>query len=179
MGDLNGQARLPNTELNSTLILQATHHFSPVLNRWFWCNSDILPAPVLTFRGHCHDVGSYIQPDARSVPLQFSDLPRYAFGEISAMTGADVRNAAQAAAVLKHKSDEGVEMYSTTSLDGVPTIQRNGHNVLGVWDENWDFANEICDLLNSLEDDPHIFLTEPDRKWLKAMDRAFRKVQYA
>jgi len=85
----------------------------------------------------------------------------------------------KAAAVLKHKSDEGVEMYSTTSLDGVPTIQRNGHNVLGVWDENWEFANEICDLLNSFEDDPHIFLTEHDRKWLKAMDRAFRKVQRA
>ena len=51
-------------------------------------------------------------------------------------------------------------MYLTTSLNGVPTIQRDGRNVLGVWDENWDFANEICDLLNSLEDDPHIFLTE-------------------
>ena len=70
-------------------------------------------------------------------------------------------------------------MYSTTSLDGVPTIQRNGHSVLGVWDENWDFANEICDLLNSFEDDPHIFLTGHDRKWLKAMDRAFRKVPHA
>ena len=90
-----------------------------------------------------------------------------------------VRTLAQAAAVPKHKSDEGDKMYSTTSLDGVPTIQRNGHNVLGVWDENWDFANEVCDLLNSLEDDPHIFLTEHDRKWLKAMDRAFRKVKHA
>ena len=90
-----------------------------------------------------------------------------------------VRTVAQAAAVLKHKSDEGVGMYSTTSLDGVPTIQRNGHSVLGVWDENWDFANEICDLLNSLEDDPQIFLTEHDRQWLKAMDRAFRKVHHA
>ena len=88
-------------------------------------------------------------------------------------------NVMQAAAVLKHKSDEGVEMYSTTSLNGIPTIQRDGHNVLGVWNENWDFANEICNLLNSLEDDPHIFLTEHDRKWLKAMDRAFRKVQHA
>jgi len=85
----------------------------------------------------------------------------------------------QAAAVLKHKSDEGVEMYSTKSLNGVPTIQRDGHSVLGVWNENWEFANEICNLLNSLEDDSQIFLTEHDRKWLKAMDRAFRKVQHA
>jgi hypothetical protein len=110
---------------------------------------------------------------------QFSDLLRYAFGELNAMTGVAVRTVVQAAAVLKQKSDEGVEMYSTTSLDGVPTIQRNGHNVLGVWDENWDFANEICALLNSLEDDPQIFLTEHDRQWLKAMDRAFRKVHHA
>jgi hypothetical protein len=77
------------------------------------------------------------------------------------------------------QSDEGVEMYSTTSLNGVPIIQRGGRNILGVLDQNWDFANEICDLLNSLDDDPHIFLTEHDRKWLKAMDRAFRKVQHA
>jgi hypothetical protein len=110
---------------------------------------------------------------------QVSDLPRHAFGALSAMTRLAVRTVMQAAAVLKHNSDEGVEMYSTTSLNGVPTIQRNGHNVLGVWDENWEFANEICDLLNSREDDPHIFLTERDRKWLKAMDRAFRKVQHA
>ena len=70
-------------------------------------------------------------------------------------------------------------MYSTTSLNGVPTIQRDGHNVLGVWDQNWDFANEICDLLNSLEGDTQIFLTEHDRKWLKAMNRACRKEQHA
>ena len=95
------------------------------------------------------------------------------------MTRLAVRIVTQAAAVLKHKSDEGVEMYSTTSLNGVPTIQRDGHNVLGVWGENWGFANEICDLLNPLEDDPNIFLTEHDQKWLKAMDRAFRKVHHA
>ena len=70
-------------------------------------------------------------------------------------------------------------MYSTRSLNGVPTIQRNGRSVLGVCDQNWEFANEICALLNSLEDDPQIYLTEPDRKWLKAMDRAFKKVQHA
>jgi hypothetical protein len=70
-------------------------------------------------------------------------------------------------------------MYLTTSLNGVPTIQRDGRNILGVCDQNWEFASEICDLLNCLEDDPHIFLTEHDRKWLKAMDRAFRTVQHA
>ena len=70
-------------------------------------------------------------------------------------------------------------MYSTRSLNGVPAIQRIGRSVLSVWDQDWDFANEICELLNSFEDDPEIFLTEHDRKWLKAMDRAFsRKVQH-
>jgi hypothetical protein len=110
---------------------------------------------------------------------QFSDLPGCDFGELSAMTRLAVRTVTQAAAVLKHKSDKGVEMYSTTFLNGVPTIQRDGRNILGVLDQNWEFASEISDLLNSLEDDPHIFLTEHDRKWLKAMDRAFRKVQHA
>jgi hypothetical protein len=58
----------------------------------------------------------------------------------------------QAAPVLKHKSDEGVEMYATTFMNVVPTIQRDGRSILGAWDHN-------CDLT--------------------AMDRAFRKVQHA
>ena len=70
-------------------------------------------------------------------------------------------------------------MYLTTSLNGVPTIQRNGRNIVGVWTQNWEFASEICDLPNSPEDDPHIFLTEHDRKWMKATNRAFSKVQHA
>lgn len=70
-------------------------------------------------------------------------------------------------------------MYSTKSLDGIPTIHRNGRNVLGVWDQDWEFATEICNLLNSLEDESPIFLTEHDRKWLKDMNRAFSgKVQH-
>jgi hypothetical protein len=111
--------------------------------------------------------------------LQLSDLPALCLWRAKCDDMAAVPTVMQAAAVLKRDSSEGVEMYSTRSLNGVPTIQRGGRNLLGVWDQNWEFANEICDLLNSLEDDPHIFLTEHDRKWLKAMDRAFRKVQHA
>jgi hypothetical protein len=75
---------------------------------------------------------------------------------------------------------EGVIMYSTKSLNGFPLIQRNGRSVLSVWDKDWNFAHEICQLLNRFEDDPGIFLTEHDRKWLKAMDRAFSgKMQHA
>jgi len=71
-------------------------------------------------------------------------------------------------------------MYSTKSLNGIPAIQRNGRSVLSVWDQDWEFAYEICELLNSLEDDPEVFFTEPDRKWLKAMNRAFSgRVQHA
>lgn len=77
--------------------------------------------------------------------------------------------------VCEAQGQQGVIVYSTKSFNGVLTIQRNGRNVLAVWDENWEFANEICDLLNSREDDPQIFLTEHDRKWLKAMDRAFSR----
>jgi hypothetical protein len=111
--------------------------------------------------------------------LQFSDFAALCVWRAKCDDTAGCTNCYASRCVLKHKSDEGVEMYSTTSLNGVPTIQRGGRNILGVLDQNWDFANEICDLLNSLDDDPHIFLTEHDRKWLKAMDRAFRKVQHA
>lgn len=71
-------------------------------------------------------------------------------------------------------------MYSTISLDGVPSIQRNGRSVLSVWDEDWKFAHELCDLLNNLEDESALFLNKIDRQWLKAIDRAFKgKVQHA
>ena len=58
MGDLNGQARLPNTKLNSTVIVQVANQFGLFLSHCSYCESDILPAAVLTFRGHCHDVGT-------------------------------------------------------------------------------------------------------------------------
>ena len=70
-------------------------------------------------------------------------------------------------------------MHSTTTLNGVPTIQRNGRNILGAWNQKRDFANAICALLNSLADNSQISLAQRGRKWLKAMDRAFRKVQHA
>jgi hypothetical protein len=69
--------------------------------------------------------------------------------------------------------------YAAVAVNGVPTTQRNGRSVLGVWEEDWKFANNICERLNSFDDDPELFLTEDDRKWLKAMDCAFgRKVHH-
>jgi hypothetical protein len=72
-------------------------------------------------------------------------------------------------------------MYSTRSVNGLPAIQYNGRNVLSVWNQDWDFAHELCEVLNELEDQqPELLLTESDRKWLKAIDRAFKvKVQHA
>jgi len=72
-------------------------------------------------------------------------------------------------------------MYSTKSVNGLPAIQHDGRNVLSVWNRDWDFAHELCELLNQLEDQPlELLLTECDRKWLKAIDGAFRgKVQHA
>ena len=72
-------------------------------------------------------------------------------------------------------------MYSTKSVNGLPAIQYEGRNVLSVWNQDWNFAFELCELLNELEDQPPgLLLTENDRKWLKSMDRAFKgKVQNA
>lgn len=69
--------------------------------------------------------------------------------------------------------------YAPVAVNGVPAIQRNGR-VLSVWEQDWKVVNKICELLNSFDDDPEIFLTKHDRKWLKAMDCAFgRKVHHA
>jgi hypothetical protein len=72
-------------------------------------------------------------------------------------------------------------MYSTKSVDGLPAIQYDGRNVLSVWNQDWNFAHELCELLNELADQPpELLLTEGDRKWLKAIDRAFKgKVKHA
>jgi hypothetical protein len=78
-------------------------------------------------------------------------------------------------------SSKGMVMYSTKSLSGTPAIQYNGTNVLSVWNHDWTFAFELCELLNELEDhQPELLLTDSDQKWLKKMDRAFKgKVQHA
>jgi hypothetical protein len=71
-------------------------------------------------------------------------------------------------------------MYATRAVNGVPAIQRNGQSVLCVCDQDWDFANWLCALLNELGHAPQSLLTDHDRDWLKAMDGAFRRtVQHA
>ena len=71
-------------------------------------------------------------------------------------------------------------MYSTKSVNGFPAIQQDGQSVLSVCDQNWDFANWLCALLNELGHMPELLLSEHDREWLKQMDHAFGgKVQHA
>jgi hypothetical protein len=72
-------------------------------------------------------------------------------------------------------------MYSTKSVNGMLAIQCNGRSVLSVWNQDWNFALDLCQLLNGLEhQSPELLLTDSDRKWLKAIDHAFEgKVQYA
>jgi len=71
-------------------------------------------------------------------------------------------------------------MYSTKFTNGLLTIQRNGCNELRVWDQNWQFANELCELLNELEDGPKLLLNDEDQKWLKEINGAFcNKVRHA
>jgi len=71
-------------------------------------------------------------------------------------------------------------MYATTAVNGVLAIQRDGQSVLSVCDQDWNFANWLCALLNELGHMPELLLTEHDRKWLKAMDGTFRReVQHA
>ena len=66
-------------------------------------------------------------------------------------------------------------MYATKAVNGVPAIQRDGQSVLSVCDQNWDFANWLCALLNELGSKSELLLNEHDREWLKAVDRAFRR----
>ncbi len=66
-------------------------------------------------------------------------------------------------------------MYATKTVNGVPAIQRDGQSVLGVCDQDWEFANWLCALLNELGRKSELLLNEPDREWLNANDRACRR----
>ena len=71
-------------------------------------------------------------------------------------------------------------MYSTTSVNGVPAIQRNGERVLSVCDQNWDFADWLCALLNELGRKSELLLNEQNQEWGPPIDRAFKRtVQHA
>jgi len=66
-------------------------------------------------------------------------------------------------------------MYATKAVNGIPAIQRDGQSVLSVCDQNWEFANWLCALLNELGCKSDLLLNEHDREWLKAIDSPFRR----
>ena len=59
-------------------------------------------------------------------------------GNSAGLAGHETVNQEQRSQYVRHKSN------------GVPAIQRDGQSVLGICDQNWDFANWLCALLNEL-----------------------------
>ena len=71
-------------------------------------------------------------------------------------------------------------MYATKVVNGVPAILREGQSVLNVCDQDWEFANWLCALLNELGHKSELLVDEHDREWLKTIDSPFRRtVQHA
>jgi hypothetical protein len=66
-------------------------------------------------------------------------------------------------------------MYATKAVDCGPAIRRDGQNVLRVCDQDWEFANWLCALLNELGHKSELLLNEQDWEWLNAIDRPFRR----
>jgi hypothetical protein len=66
-------------------------------------------------------------------------------------------------------------MYATKAVDGVPATQRDGQSVLSVCDQNWEFADWLCALLNELGHKSELLLNEQDWEWLRAIDSPFKR----
>jgi hypothetical protein len=66
-------------------------------------------------------------------------------------------------------------MYATKTVNGVPAIQRDGQSVLRVCDQDWEFADWLCALLNELGQKSELLLNEQDWGWLRAIDSPFRR----
>jgi len=70
-------------------------------------------------------------------------------------------------------------MYATRTVNGVPAIERDGQSVLSVCDQDSEFANWLCALLNELGRKSDLLRNDHDRG-LKAFDSPIRRtVQHA
>ena len=69
-------------------------------------------------------------------------------------------------------------MYATKTVNGFPAIQRDGRSVLGACDQNWEFADWLCALLNALGGKSELLLNEPDPEWLDAIDGPFGRMAH-
>jgi hypothetical protein len=74
---------------------------------------------------------------------------------------------------------KGVNMYATKTVNGVPAIQRDGQSVLRVCNQNWEFANWLCALLNELGHKSELLLKEQNWEWFNPNDRTFRRKHHA
>jgi hypothetical protein len=140
----------------------------------------------MTFRGHCHNVGTNLQHVARAYSRNSVICPCYVFGELNALvrlrcTLAELLRAAIPAEQPrpdKVKQEQRSNMYATKAVNGVPAIQRDGQSVLSVCNQNWEFANWLCALLNELGYQSELLLNEQDWDWLNTNDRAFRRAAH-
>ena len=66
-------------------------------------------------------------------------------------------------------------MYATKVVNGLPAIQRDGQSVLSVCEQDWEFADWLCALLNELGRKSELLLNEHDREWPNAIDSPFRR----
>ena len=71
--------------------------------------------------------------------------------------------------------NEGVNMYATKAVSGIPAIQRDGQSVLSVCGQDWEFANWLCALLNELGRKSELLPNRHDREWIDAVDSPFRR----
>ena len=69
-------------------------------------------------------------------------------------------------------------MYVTKAVNGVPAIQRDGQSVLRVCDQDWEFADWLCALLNELGHQSELLLNEQDWNWLNTNDRALGRTAH-
>ena len=66
-------------------------------------------------------------------------------------------------------------MYATKTINGVPAIQRDGQSVLRVCQQDWEFANWLCALLNELGQKSDLLLNQQDWEWLNPIDSPYRR----
>ena len=62
-------------------------------------------------------------------------------------------------------------MYATEGVNGSPAIRRNGQTVLSVCDQDWEFADWLCALLNESGRTSLSLPKQRDLKWLTALNQ--------
>jgi hypothetical protein len=94
-----------------------------------------------------------------------SETVRWRFGEATRLSGPAAKEQ---------------NMYATKMINGTPAIQLNGKSVLRFGNQNWDFANWLCALLNELGHMPESFFGVDAGEQVNTINGpSRRKVQHA